>query len=316
MRVVLDLDALLASGRIDESEYRRLAGLASGSVGQLALRLLLSAGLIMLCAGAVWLVPEAQRSLIAAIAGLLLATCGLIAARLGPARMQPAGAIMLTAGVGLAALGILHQSAGQPGFLALALDAFVSSAVALFFAAAGRSVLLAVTGMLLANLGIFMLARNWQPAALDPVTALMIGAAVQALAMHALWRRLPDGIWRRMAASVGIAAAAIVNACLADRSLIAPPDADWPTAANNVHALVWTVLLAGSGWLAVAGNRRWAVNMTALFVLVHILGQWFRRFDASALSLFVAGVLLVAFAFAVHCLNSRRQLPAAAGGSP
>ena len=305
MKVVLDLSALLAENLIDEDEYRRLAALASSTVRRLALNVLLFFGIAMLCAGAVWLVPESRRAAAAIGAGFVVAAGALAGGRRAGGRLQAACEMLLPAGVTLAVLGILHQDADVPGFLSLALDALAAAATCLFFAVAGGSVLLTIAGTLLANLAVFTFARHWQLPGIEPTTVLLLGSALQALALAALWRQLAPGLRRQLTAAAAITALIIVNLCFIDRSLVAPADGQWPTTANNVHALIWTGVLAAGGWLAYASSRRWAVGMVALFVLIHFCGQWLKRFDASALSLFVVGLAFLALAGMVSMFNRR-----------
>ncbi|MCY4324550.1 MAG: hypothetical protein OXC81_00795, partial [Betaproteobacteria bacterium] len=134
----------------------------------------------------------------------------------------------------------------------------------------------------------------------------LIGSALVLAAAAVLRIRLLADPWRSMASAAAITAVTIVNLCFINLSLVEPVDVQWPTLANNIYALIWTFFLAGFGWLAFSRNRRWAVNMVALFVLIHFFGQWFRRFDASALSLLVAGAALLAVAGVVYRLNCRR----------
>ena len=303
MKIILDLEALRSAGRIDEQESLRLQSLASTTTRQLALNLLLFFGLAMFCAGAVWLVPEAQRGIAATAAGIVLAAAAALAGRTAP-RLRSAASVLLHAGVVLAVFGILAAHSEGAGFGMMALQAMFAAAVAAVFALVASSTVLTVLAVLLANLSLFTFARYWSLPDIDPVTVLLIAAAVQSLAAGFLWRRLPAGIGRRMAAACAITAIVIVHISFADRSLTSPPDTDWPSLANNIHALLWTLLLAGGGYLAFVRGWRWAVNLTAVFAMIDFFGQWFQRFEASALSLFVAGAFLLAAAFAVHRFNS------------
>ena len=66
---------------------------------------------------------------------------------------------------------------------------------------------------------------------------------------------------------------------------------------------------AGAGVWAVKTNRRWMVNVVAVFAAIHFYTQWFEKLGASPGTVLGAGVLLLAFAFGLWSFN-RRVAPA------
>lgn len=52
-------------------------------------------------------------------------------------------------------------------------------------------------------------------------------------------------------------------------------------------------------------NRRWVVNVVAVFGAIHFYTQWFERLGASAGSVLMAGMLALAFAIGLRTLNTK-----------
>ena len=83
--------------------------------------------------------------------------------------------------------------------------------------------------------------------------------------------------------------------------------------AAEVFIVGWAVaLLAVAAW-AVKANRRWVVNLAAVFGAIHFYTQWFERLGATPVSVLVGGVLVLAFAVVAWKLNHKAEaMPAAA----
>ena len=65
------------------------------------------------------------------------------------------------------------------------------------------------------------------------------------------------------------------------------------------------VVLLGAGIWAVQVNRRWLVNLVAIFAGIHFYTQWFERLGATPLSVLLGGVVMLASAFALWMFNRR-----------
>jgi iron complex transport system permease protein len=90
-----------------------------------------------------------------------------------------------------------------------------------------------------------------------------------------------------------------------ERSVMVPP---------MVFIVGWAAALAATGAWAVKANRRWVVNLVAVFGAIHFYTQWFERLGATPLSVLVGGLLVLAFAIAAWKFNQRftTEAPAAA----
>jgi iron complex transport system permease protein len=75
----------------------------------------------------------------------------------------------------------------------------------------------------------------------------------------------------------------------------------------------WTVALLGAGIWAVWENRRWMVNITAVFFGIDFYTQWFERLGLAPMSVFVGGLLMLAFALGLWAFN--RRLAVSTGAS-
>jgi hypothetical protein len=67
----------------------------------------------------------------------------------------------------------------------------------------------------------------------------------------------------------------------------------------------WAIALLGAGIWAVWANRRWMVNITAVFLAIHFYTQWFERLGLAPMSVLVAGLLMLAFALGLWMFNGR-----------
>jgi hypothetical protein len=77
----------------------------------------------------------------------------------------------------------------------------------------------------------------------------------------------------------------------------------------TVFSVLWAVALLGAGIWAVQVNRRWLVNLVAVFAGIHFYTQWFERLGATPLSVLLGGLVMLASAFALWMFN--RRVPAA-----
>lgn len=70
-------------------------------------------------------------------------------------------------------------------------------------------------------------------------------------------------------------------------------------------AVLWTIALLAAGIWAVQVNRRWLVNVVAVFGGIHFYSQWFERLGATPSSVLLGGVVMVAGAVALWVFNRR-----------
>jgi hypothetical protein len=84
--------------------------------------------------------------------------------------------------------------------------------------------------------------------------------------------------------------------------------AAWRAAALHVPDYVfvaaWAVVIIGVGVWAARANRRWVVNLAAVFGAIHFYTQWFERLGAEPLGIILAGLTVVAIAVALRRYNT------------
>ena len=69
--------------------------------------------------------------------------------------------------------------------------------------------------------------------------------------------------------------------------------------------LVWALALIAAGVWAVRVNRRWLVNIVAVFGAIHFYTQWFEKLGASPLSVLLGGVIMLVIALVLWSFNKR-----------
>ena len=68
-------------------------------------------------------------------------------------------------------------------------------------------------------------------------------------------------------------------------------------------AAVWAVALIAVGVWAVRANRRWLVNIVAVFGVIHFYTQWFERLGPQPIAILIAGVIALGVALGLWRLN-------------
>jgi iron complex transport system permease protein len=72
-----------------------------------------------------------------------------------------------------------------------------------------------------------------------------------------------------------------------------------------VFSVGWALALLGVGIWGAQVNRRWVVNVAAVFGAIHFYTQWFERLGATPGTILLAGVLILVFALGVWKFNQR-----------
>jgi iron complex transport system permease protein len=78
-----------------------------------------------------------------------------------------------------------------------------------------------------------------------------------------------------------------------------------PTISPVTFVIGWSCVLLGVGIWGVRENRRWVVNVAAVFGAIDFYTQWFERLGAQPLSVLVGGLLMLAFALGLWMFNKR-----------
>lgn len=288
MKITLDLDALVAAGKISPEEAERLEGFAAADTGALGANILFALGAIAVCGGIGALLPTLE-TLVAL--GAVLFTSGLIVRLRGLVRLQLFAQIIMTIG----ALALCSGIGGLYGD-----NPMVRGAVTLGLAAASivaRSGLLAALAVLgFATILVFN-DVSWPPNHM--MVTVIIGLCALILGLYLLSLRLRPAEEGLAIVAMRVAIV-LVNGAFLLGSLFGDDSAG---ISSTWFAIVWALALLAFGAWAVAANRRWVVNSVAVFGAIHFFTQWFTFLGAQPLSILGGGLLLIVFGFALARFN-------------
>jgi iron complex transport system permease protein len=316
MKITLDLTDLVETGKLTAVEAERLRVLAAHDTSSLGINILVGFGVVAVAAGAGALLPS---PLTAVVLGALVAALG-FALMSSQAKMWDL----------LAQICIVIGALGFCGGLAM-LDGGslgVMLAVAVILAAAA---VLARSGLLIASsvlvLGACLGSSSDYRHAMytltveEPTLTIVVFSLI-ALAAYLVLLRV-KAQYERLALIAARTAILMINfgfwvgslwgdSLLRLRALIHNDPTilhDYTARSEVVSPLVfslgWAVALVVAGAWAVKVNRRWIVNVAAVFAAIHFYTQWFEKLGANPTTVLLAGLLLLAFAFGLWSFNRR-----------
>ena len=313
MKITLDISKLVEDGKLTPEEAHRLTALAAHETGSLGINILIGFGVVAIAAGAVALVPT---PLTAVVLGIALIAAGFAVLVNRVKQWAVLGQICLVIGALMFCGGVVAFGEGS---LAAMLIVTVSLAA---LAAAARSSLLAALAVLAASacLG----ARTgyshamYSLAIFEPTLTIVLFSALAFAAFH-YSKQLPAD-YERVALTASRTSILLVNfgfwigslwgdplfllSRMAGKARAAPRLEDVVIPAN-VFSIAWAVVLIGAALWAMRANRRWLVNIVAVFGAIHFYTQWFERLGATPLSVLLGGLLMLAIALALWGFNRR-----------
>ena len=314
MKITLDISKLVEQGKLTREDADKLTALAAHDTGSLGINILIGFGVVATAAGTVALVPT---PLSAVGLGLVLSAAG-CAIVLG--RVQQwivLGQICLVMGALMFGGGVIAYGNGSVGSMLIVTGAFWLAAVS------ARSSLLMVLAVLAASacLG----ARTgyshavYSLAIFEPTLTIVLFSALALVAYRAS-QHLPAD-YERLAIMAARTSLLLINfgflvgSLWGDRlMLLRSMNAENPSLAftttnivipATVFSVLWAVVLVGAGIWAVQVNRRWMVNLVAVFAGIHFYTQWFEHLGATPLSVLLGGLVIMASAIALWMLNRR-----------
>ena len=317
MKITLDISRLVEEGKVTPEEAQRLIALASRETGSLAINILIGFGVVAIAAGAVALVPT---PLTAVTLGLALTAAGFAVLVSRVKQWDVLGQICLVIGALMFCGGVIAFGEGS-----LAAMLIVTAVLALI-AAAARSSLLTVLAVLAASACLGAKAgyahAMYSLAIFEPTLTIVLFSAL-AFAAYQVSKRLPAD-YERIALAAVRTAILLVNfgfwigslwgdplfllSRMAGKARAAPRLED-VVIPHTVFSIAWAVVLIAAALWAMRINRRWLVNIAAIFGAIHFYTQWFETLGATPVSVLLGGLMMLAIALALWAFNRR---PAAA----
>jgi hypothetical protein len=313
MKITLDISKLVEEGKLTREEAEKLTALAAHDIGSLGINILIGFGVVAIAAGTVALVPTPLMAVTLGLA-LFAAGCAIVLNRVQQWILL--GQICLVIGALMFGGGVIAYGDGSLASMLVVTGAFAVAAIA------ARSSLLMALAVLAASacLG----ARTgyshalYSLAILEPTLTVVLFSAL-ALTAYQASQRLPAD-YEHIAITAARTSLLLINFGFWIGSLWGDPlmllrsmnDKDVPSALMTktiipaaVFSILWAVVLLGAGIWAVQVNRRWLVNLIAVFAGIHLYTQWFERLGATPLSVLLGGLVMLASAFAFWIFNRR-----------
>ena len=318
MKITLDLSRLVEEGKLTASEAERLKGLAKHDTGSLGINILIGFGVVAVAAGVGALVPTAMTAI---MIGAALFAVGLMLILQRAEAWDLLAQICLVIGALTLAGGVLVIDNGS-----------LRAAIAITFGLAAASVI--ARSSLLAALAVISLAgcfgaRTGYMHALsslslpEPAVTIVVFSAL-ALATYLISQRV-SADYERIALIAARTSVFLVNfgfwigSLWGDRlrlvRAIAANDAAIQTGgAKTASAVVipsyvfgigWALALVAVGVWGAKANRRWVVNIAAVFGAIHFYTQWFEKLGANAATVLLGGLMMLAIAIALWMFNRR-----------
>jgi hypothetical protein len=305
MKVTVDIDKLLREGRISPAEHARLQSSAATDTGSLALNLLLGFGVIATAVGTLVLLPSALFSV---VLGVVMGVAGVSVSAHSPKIWGVLGSILLLVGSLIAAGGVLALTGGRSsGFTAV-------TALFLFAGISARSgMLIAMATLALAHTvgaatgyshAMYMLIIQ-EPTVTVVLFTLLSWACYR-------WSLTLQPEFQRLALISARTSLLLVNfgfwvgslwGDTPGRSARGWAGAGSQTVPDWAFVVAWAAALIGAGVWAARENRRWVVNLVAVFGAIHFYTQYFERLGASPGTILTAGLVAIGIALALVRYN-------------
>jgi len=301
MKVTLDLDQLLADHQITQEEHDRLVALAAKSTGSLAFNILVGFGVIAVSGAALALLPTPGN---ATVIGLLVMLGGLALLLRAIDQWAVLANICILVGALMMGGGITIQAEGS---LISILLVTAILALAGIFAKSGLLAVLA-TLMLSASIG----ARtgyfhaSYFLVIQEPILTVIL-FAILSIGLFQLSKIL-SADYERIAIAASRTGVFLVNfgfwvgSLWGDRTstgAVILPD--------TVFSILWAIALIAAAIWAWRANRRWVLNVVAVFGGIHFYTQWFENLGASPGTILFAGLIALVLAVTLKSVNAQMK---------
>jgi iron complex transport system permease protein len=321
MKITLDLTALVEEGKLTGEEAERLRVLAARETGSLAINILVGFGVVAVSAGAVALLPTPATAL---AVGLAVFVIGLAFTLGRNDSWSLLAQICLVVGALMFCGGVL--ALGQASLAALLIVTAALAAAAIV----ARSGLLMAAAVLALGACLGARAGYWHAtyalAIYEPAVTIVLFSLL-ALAAYIVSKRLTAD-YERLALIAARTSVFMVNFGFwigslwgdnlrlvrsilhNDPSILTSSSGGADIISPGTFAAGWAVALLGVGLWGMHANRRWVVNVAAVFGAIHFYTQWFDWLGPEPASFIIGGLLMLVFALALWSFNRRYRAKA------
>jgi hypothetical protein len=314
MKITLDISKLVEAGKLTRDEADRLTALAAQDTGSLGVNILIGFGVVAIAAGLMALVPTPLTAMILGLA-ILLGGCVIALNRVQ--QWSLLGQICSIIGALMFGGGVIAYGTGSLASMLIVTAAFALAAVVVRSSLLMALAVLAASACLGARTGYGH--AVYSLAIFEPALTVLLFSAL-ALIAYEVSKRLPTD-YERLAITAARTSLLLINfgfwvgSLWGDRLILLrsmPANdamAEFMTRTAIIPAaaftIVWAVVLLGAGIWAMQVNRRWLVNLVAVFAGIHFYTQWFEHLGATPLSVLVGGLVMLAVAVALWKVRQR-----------
>ena len=325
MKITLDLSKLVEDGKLTPAEADRLKALAAQDTGHLGLNILTGFGVIAASAGAVTILLTAfgfSPGAAAIIGGIVFAIgLGLASVRGEVVSLLSQTLIIIGALTGAGGLLIYDEGSLRAALFVTAM--FAGTAILTRSSLMAALSVVSLAGCLGARTG--YVHAMYSLSIQEPTLTIVIFSLL-ALVLYRISLRVRAD-YERIAITAARMAIVLVNfgfwigslwgdrlrliRYLTQNDVMGGPSftargaliPDW------VFSIGWAIALIGVGVWGVRAGRRWVVNVAAVFGGIHFYTQWFAILGANAITVLLAGVILIAIALALRAFNRKAPNP-------
>jgi hypothetical protein len=313
MKITLDISKLVEEGKLTSEEAEKLTKLAAHDTISLGINILVGFAVVAIAAGAVALAPA---PLTAISFGLTLFVAGCAIALNRVQHWMIFGQICLVIGALMLGGGAIAYRADLLATMLIVTGVFCLAAIIARSSLLMALAVLAASACLGARTGYSH--ASYSLAIFEPTLTVVVFSMVALIAYRAS-RRLPAE-YARLAVTAARTSLLLINfgfwigslwgdPLMLIRSLAAKDVSSTlmtkPIIPAMAFSVMWAVALLGAGFWAVRANRRWLVNLVAVFSGIHFYTQWFERLGATPLSVLLGGLVMLASALALWLFNRR-----------
>lgn len=315
MKITLDLSKLVETGKLTPAEAERLKTLGAHETGALGINILIGFGVVAVAAGALALVPSPFTAI---VLGLLMFVAGFALTQKKSKQWDLLAQVCIVVGALMFAGGILAHNNGSLAAMMMVTATFAGAALLARSSLLTAGAVLALASCFGARAGYWH--ATYALAIYEPLVTVVVFGALSWIAYMVSRNLTAD--YERLAITASRTSVFLVNfgfwigslwgdRMILIRSLMAT---DPNAAASASRSIVispwifivgWAVALLAVGAWGVQANRRWVVNVAAVFAGIHFYTQWFEKLGPSPLTFFIGGILMLVFALGLWQFNKR-----------